>query len=182
MILILIYRDIYSNIYILQYLIMIHKPLLICKLPCFSFASLWFVLAYYGPLLVPNFSVFSCVFCSSSDSPLFLNFVCCQIYREHESWHHSCPEIKFKIFYSEVSKFRRLNERWQLTMVTYHNQEYSRKCKKHRKYIGTIHTVQNTNVLSYCSIILPLCFPISFTLHNIPIGYKIFSITELHLK
>ena len=44
--------------------------------------------------------------------------------------------------------------------------EYSRKCKKHRKYIGTIHTVQNTNVLSYCSIILPLRFPISFTLHN----------------
>ena len=30
-------------------------------------------------------------------------------------------------------------------------------------------------------VVLPLCFPISFTLHNIPIGYKIFSITELHL-
>ena len=30
-------------------------------------------------------------------------------------------------------------------------------------------------------IILPLCFPISFILHNIPIVYKIFSITELHL-
>ena len=42
--------------------------------------------------------------------------------------------------------------------------------------------VQNTNILSYHSIILPLHFPIRFTLHNIPIGYKIFSITELHLK
>ena len=41
--------------------------------------------------------------------------------------------------------------------------------------------VQNTKALSYHSIILPLCFPISFTLHSIPIGYKIFSITELHL-
>ena len=40
---------------------------------------------------------------------------------------------------------------------------------------------QNTKVLLYCSIILPLCFHISFTLHSIPIGYKIFSITELHL-
>ena len=44
--------------------------------------------------------------------------------------------------------------------------EYSRKCKKHRKYIGTIHTVQNTNILLYCSTILPLCFPIRFTLHD----------------
>ena len=41
--------------------------------------------------------------------------------------------------------------------------------------------VQNTKALSYCSTVLLLCFPISFTLHNIPIGYKIFSITELHL-
>ena len=41
--------------------------------------------------------------------------------------------------------------------------------------------VQNTKALLYHSIILPLCFPISFTLHNIPIVYKIFSITELHL-
>ena len=41
--------------------------------------------------------------------------------------------------------------------------------------------VQNTKALLYCSITLPLCFPISFTLHNIPIVYKIFSITELHL-
>ena len=40
--------------------------------------------------------------------------------------------------------------------------------------------VQNTKALSYCSIILPLCSTvISFTLHNIPIVYKIFSITEL---
>ena len=38
--------------------------------------------------------------------------------------------------------------------------------------------VQNTKALSYH---LPLHFPISFTLHNIPIGYRIFSITELHL-
>ena len=41
--------------------------------------------------------------------------------------------------------------------------------------------VQNTKALSYHSIVLPLRFPISFTLHNIPIVYKIFSITELHL-
>ena len=41
--------------------------------------------------------------------------------------------------------------------------------------------VQNTKALLYHSIILPLHFPISFTLHNIPIVYKIFSITELHL-
>ena len=41
--------------------------------------------------------------------------------------------------------------------------------------------VQNTKALSYHSIILLLCFPITFTLHNIPIVYKIFSITELHL-
>ena len=34
------------------------------------------------------------------------------------------------------------------------------------KYIGTIHMVQNTKALSYHSIILPLRFPISFTLHN----------------
>ena len=32
----------------------------------------------------------------------------------------------------------------------------------------------------YC-IVLPLHFPTSFTLHNIPIVYKIFSISELHL-
>ena len=31
------------------------------------------------------------------------------------------------------------------------------------------------------AVILPLFFYISFTLHNIPIVYKIFSITELHL-
>ena len=30
-------------------------------------------------------------------------------------------------------------------------------------------------------IVLPLHFFISFILHNIPIGYQIFSITELHL-
>ena len=41
--------------------------------------------------------------------------------------------------------------------------------------------VQNTKALLYHSIILLLCFPISFTLHNIPIVYKISSITELHL-
>ena len=41
--------------------------------------------------------------------------------------------------------------------------------------------VLNTKALSYHSIILPLHVPINFTLHNIPIGYKIFSITELHL-
>ena len=41
--------------------------------------------------------------------------------------------------------------------------------------------VQNTKALSYRSTVLPFCFPISFTLHNIPIVYKIFSITELHL-
>ena len=41
--------------------------------------------------------------------------------------------------------------------------------------------VQNTKALLYCSTILLLRFPISFTLHNIPIVYKIFSITELHL-
>ena len=40
--------------------------------------------------------------------------------------------------------------------------------------------VQNTKALSYHSTIYSF-FPISFTLHNIPIGYKIFSITELHL-
>ena len=158
---------------------MVHKPLLICKLPCFSFACLRFVLAYCGPLFFLSSVVPSSVSVESLLS--FLNFVCCQIYREHEVWHHSCPKIKFKIFYSEVSKFRRLYKRWHLTMVTYHHQEYSRKCKKHRKYIGTIHIVQNTNVLSYHSIILPLRFPISFILHNIPIGYKIFYITELHL-
>ena len=155
---------------------MIHKHLLICKLPWVSFASLWFALAYHGPLLILSSVVPSSV---SVESLLFLIFVCCQIYREQEVWHHSCPEIKFKIFYSEVSKFRRLNERWHLTTVTYHDWEYSRKCKKHRKYIGTIHTVQN--VLMFYCIILLLCLPISLTLHNIPIGYKIFSITELHL-
>ena len=39
--------------------------------------------------------------------------------------------------------------------------------------------VQNTKAL--LGIILPLHFLISFTLHNIPIVYKIFSIAELHL-
>ena len=37
---------------------------------------------------------------------------------------------------------------------------------------------QNTKALSYLSTVM---FLISFTLHNIPIGYKIISITELHL-
>ena len=37
--------------------------------------------------------------------------------------------------------------------------------------------VQNTKSLSYHSTVLPL----RFILHNIPIVYKIFSITELHL-
>ena len=41
--------------------------------------------------------------------------------------------------------------------------------------------VKNAKALLYCFTILPLHFPISFTLHNIPIVYKIFSITELHL-
>ena len=36
--------------------------------------------------------------------------------------------------------------------------------------------VQNMKALSYHSTVLPLCF----ILHNIPIVYKIFSITELH--
>ena len=135
---------------------MIHKHLLICKLLWVSYASLsglswppvglsWYQtsLSSVVPSVLPLISLY-----------LFLNFVCCQIYREHEIWHHSCPEIKFKIFYSEVSNFRRLNERWHLTTVTYHDQEYSRKCKKHRKYIGTIYMVQNTNVLSYYSFIM----------------------------
>ena len=37
--------------------------------------------------------------------------------------------------------------------------------------------VQNTKALLYRSTVLPL----RFILHNIPIAYKIFSITELHL-
>ena len=41
--------------------------------------------------------------------------------------------------------------------------------------------VQNTKAILYHSIILLLHFPICFTLHNIPIVYKIFSITKLHL-
>ena len=50
-------------------------------------------------------------------------------------------------------------------MVTYHSLEYSRKCKKHRKYIGTIHTVQNTKALSYHSTIT---FPYQFYITQHP--------------
>ena len=37
-----------------------------------------------------------------------------------------------------------------------------------------------SKILMFYRIVLPLCFPISFILHNIPIVYKIFSIAELH--
>ena len=130
---------------------MIHKHLLICKLPWVSFASLWSVRAYCYPLLVPSSSVFL----------LYLFFLFsytefCLLPNIQGTWMLTSfmPLVKVQNFDSEVSKFRRLNERWHLTMVTYHSQEYSRKCKRHRKYIGTIHMVQNTKALSYHSTVM----------------------------
>ena len=77
------------------------------------------------------------------------------------------PLVKNQDFYSEVSKFRRWNERWHLTMVTYHSWEYSRKCKRHRKYIGTIHMVQNTKALSYRSTVMFYITQHAYWLQNI---------------
>ena len=52
-------------------------------------------------------------------------------------------------------------------MVTWHSPEYSRKCKKHRKYIGTIHTVQNTKALLYRSTIMFYITQHPYCLQNI---------------
>ena len=154
---------------------MIHKHLLICKLPCVSFASLWSVRAYHGPFLVSSFSVFSCAFCFPS-LPVFLNFVCCQIYREHESWHHSFPWLKFKI---SIQKCLNL-EGWTRGDLVLNIPENARSIEK---YIGTIHMVQNTNMLLYRSTIT---FSYQFYITQHPyclqnIFYYWIAFTYLHL-
>ena len=79
------YLFLLAFIFILQDLIMIHKHLLICKIPCISFASL----VCYGLLLASLGTKFLCLQLCLPSVSLFEILVVCQTYRKHECLLHS---------------------------------------------------------------------------------------------
>ena len=111
-------------------------------------------------LVLPLFLPYPLLSCLAAFS-LRLNFIVTFI-GNMKCWFHSCPYLKFKIWFQKYSQTKRGELKVMLTHGDWHDFTVSvLKCKEVRKIYR-----DHPYGLKFYHIVLPLHFFISFTLHN----------------